>query len=561
MVGLAGEQVAAAGAAVDEQSLPGGVPPLDLGAVGRPRAGAPASPSPSRPSGRPGCRRSSRAGSRPGSRRSATRGRSPIRRAGESPSASQRAIVRRAAVPHRALQHRQREPVDLEEDDPGASVTVAARPSAGRSAGSPGACRCRRRSCRGRRRARRSPPRPRTRPRAPTRTSRSEVAVGDAVGGEQHQRVERRASSTKPVSSISGRRSAATSGGSDRVQERRSRRGGERAEEVVDRGAGHDPGGDEQRSGDTSQATTSWIGPSFGRLGLQPGALWACSLVVIAGCSTAILARDRARASSEGGDEPGRAPVFDPGGRALNGLTWLGHSTVVIDLDGTRLVTDPVLGRRVWHLRREAAVELRVLDTLTGFSFRTPTSTISTAHRSACWTCRCRSSCRAASGGLLRGWGFTRVHEVVAGDELELGALALRVTHAEHESSRWPLTPRSASLGYVAAGLDERLLRRGHRPLRRHVRASGPSTSPHCPSPAGAPAPGRPPRPARAAEALRLLRPRIAVPVHWGTYGRRSGAPSMIGPPGSSSARPPRWRQRSMSGAAIGETLALEGVR
>ena len=50
----------------------------------------------------------------------------------------------------------------------------------------------------------------------------------------------------------------------------------------------------------------------------------------------------------------------------MNGLTWLGHSTVVIDVDGTRLVTDPVLGRRVWHLRREAAVDLRVLDTLAG---------------------------------------------------------------------------------------------------------------------------------------------------------------------------------------------------
>ena len=36
----------------------------------------------------------------------------------------------------------------------------------------------------------------------------------------------------------------------------------------------------------------------------------------------------------------------------LSGLTWLGHSTVVIDVDGTRLLTDPVLRRRVWHLRR-----------------------------------------------------------------------------------------------------------------------------------------------------------------------------------------------------------------
>ena len=43
------------------------------------------------------------------------------------PSASQRAIVGRVAVAHRALQHGQREAVDLEEDDPG---HVRARPAA-----------------------------------------------------------------------------------------------------------------------------------------------------------------------------------------------------------------------------------------------------------------------------------------------------------------------------------------------------------------------------------------------------------------------------------------------
>jgi len=40
----------------------------------------------------------------------------------------------------------------------------------------------------------------------------------------------------------------------------------------------------------------------------------------------------------------------------LNGLTWLGHSTVVIDLEGTRVITDPVLRGRIWHLRRDAVV-------------------------------------------------------------------------------------------------------------------------------------------------------------------------------------------------------------
>src|SRR3954454_24982773 len=40
------------------------------------------------------------------------------------------------------------------------------------------------------------------------------------------------------------------------------------------------------------------------------------------------------------------------GGEPLMRLIWIGHSTVVIELDGTRLVTDPVLRDRVNVLRR-----------------------------------------------------------------------------------------------------------------------------------------------------------------------------------------------------------------
>jgi Predicted Zn-dependent hydrolases of the beta-lactamase fold len=33
-------------------------------------------------------------------------------------------------------------------------------------------------------------------------------------------------------------------------------------------------------------------------------------------------------------------------------LTWLGHSTVLLELEGVRLLTDPVGRGRVFHLRR-----------------------------------------------------------------------------------------------------------------------------------------------------------------------------------------------------------------
>ncbi len=33
-------------------------------------------------------------------------------------------------------------------------------------------------------------------------------------------------------------------------------------------------------------------------------------------------------------------------------IAWIGHSTVMLDLDGVRLLTDPLLRRHAWLLRR-----------------------------------------------------------------------------------------------------------------------------------------------------------------------------------------------------------------
>jgi L-ascorbate metabolism protein UlaG (beta-lactamase superfamily) len=254
--------------------------------------------------------------------------------------------------------------------------------------------------------------------------------------------------------------------------------------------------------------------------------------------------------------------VFDPVGRALSGLTWLGHSTVVIEVDGTRLVTDPVLGRRVWHLRREAAVDSRLLRTLDGIL-------VTHAHFDHLDRASLRRLDRSLPvvvpnglGKLLRRWGFVRVLEVDAGDEPMLGGLVLRVTHAEHESSRWPLTDRTASLGYVAEGSTS-VYFAGDTDLFGGMAELGPVDV------AVLPVSGWGPRlPAGhldargAAEALRLLRPKIAVPVHWGTFRTPFGAR-----PGN---RPAREFVRLAAEIApdvdirvlqIGETLALEARR
>ena len=42
-----------------------------------------------------------------------------------------------------------------------------------------------------------------------------------------------------------------------------------------------------------------------------------------------------------------------------NRLTFVGHSTVLVELGGVRLLTDPVLRDRLLHLRRHATAPAR----------------------------------------------------------------------------------------------------------------------------------------------------------------------------------------------------------
>ncbi len=173
VVGVAREEVAAARAAVREQPRPPRVPPLDLGAVLRRRADHEHLPSPSRPSGRRGCRRSSRAGSPPGEApvcdersvsHSARRCAAVLEPARPSSARARRASPAAAPAARARRSRGRRSPARRSPD---------ARPSAGRSAAPRAASRRRRRSSRRAPRARRRRPTRQGRRRARPRRSRS----------------------------------------------------------------------------------------------------------------------------------------------------------------------------------------------------------------------------------------------------------------------------------------------------------------------------------------------------------------------------------------------------
>jgi L-ascorbate metabolism protein UlaG (beta-lactamase superfamily) len=218
--------------------------------------------------------------------------------------------------------------------------------------------------------------------------------------------------------------------------------------------------------------------------------------------------------SSSGLDHPSTAPAEKRAGT----LTWLGHSCAAIRLDDALIVTDPVLRDRVLHLRRKSSVDPATLTEVDVVLI----SHIHHDHLDLPSLDRLDPGAQvlvpSGAGGLLRRRGFRFVREVVAGDEVDVGALRVRVTHAEHASGFRMGTGRAQPVGYVIDG-SRRVYFAGDTDLFEGMGELGSIDA------ALLPVAGWGPRlpaghldPVRAVEALALTEPRLAVPIHWGTY-------------------------------------------
>ena len=129
-------------------------------------------------------------------------------------------------------------------------------------------------------------------------------------------------------------------------------------------------------------------------------------------------------------------------------LIWLGHSTVVLELDGARLVTDPVLRRRVAHLRRDAPAltperpDAVLLSHLHYDHLDKPS--LARLGRSV------PIVVPKGAAHFLR--GFSDVREVEPGSTLDLGPLRVDVVDARHDGRRRPVGPPVPALGFVVRG-------------------------------------------------------------------------------------------------------------
>ena len=142
-------------------------------------------------------------------------------------------------------------------------------------------------------------------------------------------------------------------------------------------------------------------------------------------------------------------------------LDFVGHSTVVIELDGIRLLTDPVTRARVGPLRRVEPVPPR--DRLRGID----AVLISHLHWDHLDVPSLRDLGRdvpifvpAGSGSWVRGVGFGHVRELAVGDVAAVGGVSVRAVPAVHSGFRPPLGPDGPAARVRGPRQPDRLLRR-----------------------------------------------------------------------------------------------------
>ena len=201
-------------------------------------------------------------------------------------------------------------------------------------------------------------------------------------------------------------------------------------------------------------------------------------------------------------------------------VTFVGHATILIEMDGVRLLTDPILRERVGPLTRTSGPPDKALWS------DLDAVLISHSH----WDHLDYGSLRMVGldvpiiahtgmAGEFKRRGFTHVVELEPGQEHLVGSVRVEAVHAEHTGFGPPVGGTDLCLGFIFhgtrsiyfagdtayfeamaefdVGLDLALL---------PVWGWGPTAKPseHL-------------DPMGAARAAAVIKPRIAVPIHWGT--------------------------------------------
>lgn len=200
-------------------------------------------------------------------------------------------------------------------------------------------------------------------------------------------------------------------------------------------------------------------------------------------------------------------------------VTYVGHATVLVDLDGTRLLTDPVLRKRVGPLVRHGAPPApettEGLDAVLISHLHHDHADLASLRRLGSET---RLLVPPGSRPFFERRGFDAVTELTPGESTAVGDLTVTAVDAHHDGGSRRFAPDPRAIGFLVAG-NRKVYFAGdtdYFPEMEQLGSEldlallpiwgwGPNIGEGHLDPEGA---------ARAAGALS---PRLAVPIHWGT--------------------------------------------
>lgn len=225
--------------------------------------------------------------------------------------------------------------------------------------------------------------------------------------------------------------------------------------------------------------------------------------------------------------------VGGPAGRGyadpIGSVTYIGHATLLVELGGMRVLTDPVLRRRVLHIRRRAPLpEVRDLGSLDAILISHPHPDHLDLPSLRSLDASCPVFAPRGCARILRRAGVREAIEVEPGDRVELAGTYVEAVEAHHDGRRYPFGRPRPALGYLLEGPPS-LFFAGDTDLFPEMAAlAGRVEVAALPVWGWGPAlPAGHLDPVRAARAVALIEPRIAIPIHWGTMvavGAQRGA-------------------------------------
>ncbi|HTZ64542.1 MAG TPA: MBL fold metallo-hydrolase [Solirubrobacteraceae bacterium] len=227
--------------------------------------------------------------------------------------------------------------------------------------------------------------------------------------------------------------------------------------------------------------------------------------------------------------------AFERAGASGDRIVFLGHATFLLELGGVRLLTDPLLRARVAHLRRQVPP---IAEQVTGGVRAALVSHMHLDHLDL-------ASLRllgldtplivpAGAEQWLRRRGFTDVRALGVGESGHVGAVGVTAVEARHDGRRHPGGVRAQTVGYLVRGASQdtsdatgdgtgavgsAVYFAGDTELFEGMSDLGPGIDA-----ALLPVAGWGSKlgaghmdPLDAARAASLIKPRLAIPMHWGT--------------------------------------------